>query len=130
MGGKPKSEYKQFAREIVLRVQKFPAKAASGVVVADLMEAALMAGAVTPSLLSHVALLLEDLPLSAWLVGKGGGGGARGAGASVSRVLASLLTVQNRVLRKYPRSRRMVAIAQDQVCCSVLQRVALCCRVL
>ena len=108
-----RDRHKQYIGELVAQIQGFDAAAATGVVVADVCEAAVAAGAASASLLLWVARMLADMPLAAWRAGPGGQWD-RGAGASLARILAAVITLQNRVLARYPRHRRLVMLPRDQ----------------
>jgi hypothetical protein len=108
-----RDKHKRYARELVARVQQFDAASASGVVVADVMEAAQLAGAMTPALLHWVARTVAGMSVESWLSGSGGSW-ARGGGASLSRVLASIITLQNQLLRRFPRHERLVLLSNDK----------------
>ena len=108
-----RDKHKRYARELVARVQQFDAASASGVVVADVMEAAQLAGAMTPALLHWVARTIAGMPVESWRSGVGGSW-ARGVGASLSRVLASIITLQNQLLRRFPRHERLVLLSNDK----------------
>ncbi len=107
-----------------MRLETFPAKYASGVLLADALEAAVAARAVTPSLLAYIGRVSNEMPFVAWQSERAGGGGTLG-GAVLSRMLASLVTLQTGVLRQVPRHRRALALSQDAQAAGVLAGVAL-----
>ena len=71
-GGR-KAVYRQYARELVVRLQQLPGACASGVVLSQAIDAALLADVVTPQLLGYVAGEITSMPISAWLSQEGAG---------------------------------------------------------
>lgn len=118
--GRRRDKLKLYGRELIVRIQHFDSASANGVVVADMLEAAQAAGATTPSLLSWVARSLAEMPTDSWC---NGGRWGRGGGASLSRILASIITLQNRLLRRFPRHQRLVLLPRDKEAQAILAAV-------